>query len=574
MAQEPQTTRCSQCGKSFPTTVKLCPDDGTVLEHQPATSSQLGKVLDGKYRLDAFLSQGGMGGVYRATHVMLNKDVAVKLINPELVTSPEIVRRFQREARAATALSHPNIVAVYDLGQTAEGTLYIAMEYVDGPSLRSLIERGGPLPVARTLAIARQLTSALSLAHRRGVIHRDLKPHNVMLARTEDGQQIAKLVDFGIAKTFEEGTQLTVAGFTPGTPQYMSPEQAEGRVVDARSDLYSLGIVIYEMLTGQVPFNAPSLSSLLIQHIKDIPEPPSLKNPNVSIPPDLEAITLRCLAKKPRRPVSNGGRTRDSARSGCGGHGYGCGLDAGHGADGGSAGAWPGGVERGDHSRGGFCGDRSRAANAGSGAHREGSTRAGVAALGRHTSDGRSAAGCSRGCASAAKKDWRACCLRRGLRRGSNRHRVHQLLQRARSDCASGDAIGRKQAFARCASRVASDGAATFGVTIDASRARHRIDGRRVCGGQSNSGSGGSARFFGGESAAFSSSAWCGCSSGAAGGKRVGERFCGRGDGSWRGRRCGTCGRLDHCAGGRRGGPERRRCGPAGRVPRESNGLL
>ena len=575
MAQEPQTTRCSQCGKSFPTTVKLCPDDGTVLEHQPATSSQLGKVLDGKYRLDAFLSQGGMGGVYRATHVMLNKDVAVKLINPELVTSPEIVRRFQREARAATALSHPNIVAVYDLGQTAEGTLYIAMEYVDGPSLRSLIERGGPLPLARTLTIARQLTSALSLAHRRGIIHRDLKPHNVMLARTEDGQQIAKLVDFGIAKTFEEGTQLTVAGFTPGTPQYMSPEQAEGRVVDARSDLYSLGIVIYEMLTGQVPFNAPSLSSLLIKHIKDIPEPPSLKNPNVSIPPDLEAITLRCLAKSPDdrfQTADELGTALDRVAAA---------MDtavasmqatvpmAGQQAPGGAA--WNAATIPAAR----FCGHRSRAANTRSGAHRQGSTGGSVAALGRHTSDGRSAAGCSRGYASAAKEDWRACGLRRGLRRGSNRCRVHQLLQRACADGACGDANGREQAFARRASRVASDGAAAFGVAIDTRRARRGIDGRRVCGGQSNRGGVESARFFGGESAAFSSSAWCGCSGGAAGGKRVGERFCARGDGSWCGRRRRACG-LDHCAGRWRGGPERRRCRPgaASRVPRESDGLL
>jgi len=199
MAQEQQTTRCPQCGKSFPATVKLCPDDGTVLEHAPPTTSQVGKVLDGKYRLDAFLSKGGMGAVYRATHVMLNKTVAVKLINPELVTSPDVVRRFQREARAATALSHPNIVSVYDLGQTTEGTLYIAMEFVDGPSLKSVIESGGPVPVMRSLTLARQLASALSAAHRQGVIHRDLKPHNVMLARSHDGQEVAKLVDFGIA---------------------------------------------------------------------------------------------------------------------------------------------------------------------------------------------------------------------------------------------------------------------------------------------------------------------------------------------------------------------------------------
>jgi hypothetical protein len=299
MAQEQQTTRCPQCGKSFPETVKLCPDDGTVLEHAPPTATQVGKVLDGKYRLDAFLSKGGMGAVYRATHVMLNKTVAVKLINPELVTSPEIVRRFQREARAATALSHPNIVSVYDLGQTTEGTLYIAMEFVDGPSLKSVIESGGPVPVMRTLTLARQLASALSAAHRQGIIHRDLKPHNVMLARSHDGQEIAKLVDFGIAKTFDEGTELTVAGFSLGTPQYMAPEQAEGRTVDARSDLYSFGIILYEMLAGEVPFNATSAASVLIKHIKEAPVPPSVKNPRVAIPPQVEAIVLRCLAKDP-----------------------------------------------------------------------------------------------------------------------------------------------------------------------------------------------------------------------------------------------------------------------------------
>jgi serine/threonine protein kinase len=299
MAQEQQTTRCPQCGKSFPATVKLCPDDGTVLEHAPPAATQVGKVLDGKYRLDAFLSKGGMGAVYRATHVMLNKTVAVKLINPELVTSPDVVRRFQREARAATALSHPDIVSVYDLGQTTEGTLYIAMEYVDGPSLKSVIESGGPVPVMRTLTLARQLASALSAAHRQGIIHRDLKPHNVMLARGHDGQEIAKLVDFGIAKTFDEGTQLTVAGFSLGTPQYMAPEQAEGRAVDARSDLYSFGIILYEMLTGEVPFNATSAASVLIKHIKEAPIPPSVKNPRVAIPPQVEAIVVRCLAKDP-----------------------------------------------------------------------------------------------------------------------------------------------------------------------------------------------------------------------------------------------------------------------------------
>ncbi len=219
-----------------------------------------------------------MGGVYTATHVMLGKTVAVKLINPELVTSPEVVRRFQREARAATALNHPNIVAVFDLGQTAEGTLYIAMEFVDGPSLKAAISAGGPMAPARAVTLMRQIGNALSMAHRNKIIHRDLKPQNIMLARSDDGQEIAKLVDFGIAKTFDEATQLTMAGDAIGTPHYMAPEQAAGQPVDARSDLYSAGIILYEMLSGEVPFNDTSAPAILIKHLQEIPQPPSVKN--------------------------------------------------------------------------------------------------------------------------------------------------------------------------------------------------------------------------------------------------------------------------------------------------------
>src|SRR5919201_389244 len=202
-------TICSQCGQKFPTTVRMCPNDGTVLEHAAQTSTHAGQILDSKYRLDALIAEGGMGAVYRATHVMLGKKVAIKLIRPELGTSPEIVRRFQREARAATALNHPNIVSVYDLGQTPDGTLYIAMEYIDGPSLKTLIQAGRAIPPLRTIAILRQGGSAPATAHRHNIIHRDLKPHNVMLATGIDGSEQAKLVDFGIAKTFDESTQLT-----------------------------------------------------------------------------------------------------------------------------------------------------------------------------------------------------------------------------------------------------------------------------------------------------------------------------------------------------------------------------
>ncbi len=300
---------CPKCGTRYASTIRICAHDGTVLnDDEPVTDPHIGKLLDGKYRLDAYLSQGGMGAVYKATHVMLDKIVVVKLIKPELVTSAEIVRRFQREARAASNLNHPNIVSVYDLGQTDDGTLYIAMEFIDGPSLKDVIRKTGPMPVARIKAILLQVATALGEAHSHNIIHRDLKPHNVMLSKGPGGVEVAKLLDFGIAKTFEDGsTQLTQTGFAIGTPQYMAPEQAAGKEVTPESDLYSLGVILYEMLTGKVPFDAPTTAAILIKQLTEQPQPPSQRYPELNVSPVLESIAMRCLDKDPTKRFASAG---------------------------------------------------------------------------------------------------------------------------------------------------------------------------------------------------------------------------------------------------------------------------
>ena len=292
---------CPKCQREFASKERVCPDDGSLLKDKvPSEEQAIGRTLDGKYRIDGFLKRGGMGSVYRGTHVLLNKPVAIKLIRPELVTSQDIVERFLREARAAAKLSHPNIVTVHDLGQTEDGTLYIVMEIVSGQSLKDLIVAQGPWAPARALRFCRGVASALSVAHRNGIVHRDLKPQNIMVFQDSEGNESPKLLDFGIAKTLEpDSPALTSTGMVLGTPHYMSSEQAKGMPADQRSDIYALGVILYEMLVGKVPFDDKSIPSILVKHLTEAPRPPSTLRGD--IPREVETLVLRCLEKDPEK---------------------------------------------------------------------------------------------------------------------------------------------------------------------------------------------------------------------------------------------------------------------------------
>jgi eukaryotic-like serine/threonine-protein kinase len=247
-------------------------------------------LFDGRYRIMRKLGSGGMADVYLAEDEELGRRVAIKILNDRYAPDEQFVERFRREAKNAAGLSHPNIVSIYDRGE-AEGTYYIAMEYLDGRSLKELVVARGPLPIPDAIAATRQVLAALRFAHRKGVVHRDIKPHNVMA----DADGRLKVTDFGIARAGV--SQMTEAGSIIGTAQYLSPEQARGAPVDQRSDLYSMGVVLYEMLTGQVPFTGESPVEIAMKHLSDTPRPPSLLRPD--IPPDLDMVVLRALAKSP-----------------------------------------------------------------------------------------------------------------------------------------------------------------------------------------------------------------------------------------------------------------------------------
>lgn len=258
----------------------------------------VGTLLADRYRIDQLLGEGGMGQVYRVEHVHMRKAVALKVLHRELTAQKEIVARFEREAVAAARIEHPHVAAATDFGRLADGSFYLVLEFVEGRSLTHLMAAEGRLPVRRALAITRQISDALSAAHEAGIVHRDLKPDNVMLVAREQNEDFVKVLDFGIAKVQNDDTSdqpaLTKAGTVFGTPEYMAPEQARGAATDARADLYTLGMMLYEMLSGRTAFADPELIVVLTRQMTK--EPPPLP---ADVDAETQALVMTLLAKDP-----------------------------------------------------------------------------------------------------------------------------------------------------------------------------------------------------------------------------------------------------------------------------------
>ena len=293
---------CQACHRCYNDGVEFCLFDQT----HTCEVERLPLVIEGKYRLEQLIAHGGMGSVYRATHLQLEREVAIKILRAEYLADEKVIERFKREARAAARLKHPHVIAVYDFGVLPAGGAYLVMELVEGRSLREEMRasaaRNGQLRCERAVALMRQACAGVEAAHSRGIIHRDLKPDNIMIEAEPGGGEVVKVLDFGIAKLRENGRTLqglTDEGVFIGTPNYISPEQCTSLPVDARSDVYSLGVILYEMLTGRVPFGGGGTSTVLLRHLQEPPAPPSRFRPEIG--GALEQVLLRALAKNPNQ---------------------------------------------------------------------------------------------------------------------------------------------------------------------------------------------------------------------------------------------------------------------------------
>ncbi len=298
---------CSACNQSYPSDTKVCPTDGARLIKLAAQRDDLiGRVLDERYEIRAPLGKGGMGTVYRGWQLSVDREVAIKVIHPKLSDDRSAVKRFLREARLASRLSQPNIVNVYDFGQSA-GVLFLVMELLRGHTLTAELGQGRRLNPKRTVTMALQLCDALEAAHAQGIVHRDLKPSNIVILDDPPGRDLLKVLDFGLAKSLaqDSGSVVTNTDALLGTPLYMSPEQIEGKESDQRADLYSFGCILYEMLSGKPPFLDSAVSAVLARHMSDTHAPLP-----AHVPLKLRSLIDSLLAKRPEDRVQSAGEIR------------------------------------------------------------------------------------------------------------------------------------------------------------------------------------------------------------------------------------------------------------------------
>jgi eukaryotic-like serine/threonine-protein kinase len=268
----------------------------------PSDDPLIGRVLSERYRIVRKIGEGGMGAVYQAEHALIEKKIALKILFQDLTRRPDLVARFLQEAKSASRIGHENVIDISDFGQSPEGLVFIAMEYLEGQDLGRTLKTTGPMHWNRARPILMQITKALRAAHGNGIIHRDMKPENIYLIQREGRPDFVKVLDFGIAKIINpdeaDGPRLTQTGMIFGTPEYMSPEQAQGHPPDHRVDVYAVGCIMYHALTGSVPFTADSFMGILTKHLLEPPVPPRQRRPDLDILPDVEAICMKAMEKE------------------------------------------------------------------------------------------------------------------------------------------------------------------------------------------------------------------------------------------------------------------------------------